>query len=79
MIYLYIFGGGIPHLHIHLAPHRRGDALNDRMIRGQVTETPLPSGATAIVSKEFPALPAQTHVDVRERVRQVLGGSRQAL
>jgi diadenosine tetraphosphate (Ap4A) HIT family hydrolase len=77
-IYLYIFGGGIPHLHIHRAPHRRGDALNDRMIRGAVTETPLPSGATAIVSKEFPPLPAQTHADIRERVHRVLGATRRA-
>jgi diadenosine tetraphosphate (Ap4A) HIT family hydrolase len=73
LVYVYVFGGGIPHLHVHLAPHRSGDALNDRMIRGEVTETPLPSGATAIVSKDFPALPASLHAQVRERLRHALG------
>ncbi len=75
LVYLYVFGGGIPHLHIHLAPHTSGDALNDRLIRGEVTETHLPSGATAIVSKEFPSLPASMHTQVREKLRRVLGGS----
>jgi diadenosine tetraphosphate (Ap4A) HIT family hydrolase len=79
VIYVYIFGGGIPHLHIHPAPHRRGDALNDRVIRGEVAETPIPSGATSIVSKEFPPLPAQAHADIRERLHHLLGGSRRAL
>ncbi len=36
LVYVYVFGGGAPHLHIHLAPHRPGDALNDRMIKGEV-------------------------------------------
>jgi diadenosine tetraphosphate (Ap4A) HIT family hydrolase len=78
VIYVYIFGGGIPHLHIHLAPRRRGDALHDRMIRGEVAETLLPSGATSIVSKEFPPLPTQAHANIRERVRHLLEGSRRA-
>jgi diadenosine tetraphosphate (Ap4A) HIT family hydrolase len=75
VVYMYIFGDGIPHLHIHLAPHRRGDALNDRMIRGEVTETRLPSGATALVSKEFAALPESVHLQVRERLCRLLGAS----
>jgi len=72
VVYLYVFGGGIPHLHIHLAPHRSGDALNDRMIRGEVTETHLPNGATWFVSKEFPPLPASVHSQVRERLCRTL-------
>jgi diadenosine tetraphosphate (Ap4A) HIT family hydrolase len=76
VVYLYIFGEGIPHLHIHLAPHKSGDALNDRMIRGEVTETHLPSGATVFVSKDFPPLPVSVHSQVRERLRRVLGPSR---
>jgi diadenosine tetraphosphate (Ap4A) HIT family hydrolase len=75
VVYMYVFGDGIPHLHIHLAPHRSGDALNDRMIRGEVTETRLPSGATALVSKEFPALPESAHAEVRERLCRILGVS----
>ncbi|MGA7847425.1 MAG: HIT family protein [Thermoplasmata archaeon] len=73
VVYVYVFGGGIPHLHLHLAPHRAGDPLNDRMIRGEVTETHLPNGATAFVSAEFPPLPPSVHTRIRERFRLALG------
>jgi len=72
VVYIYVFGGGIPHLHLHLAPHRRGDPLNDRMIRGELIETHLPSGATSFVSREFPQLPASQHEAVRERIAHTL-------
>jgi diadenosine tetraphosphate (Ap4A) HIT family hydrolase len=57
VVYVYIFGGGIPHLHVHLAPHSEGDALADVMIRGEVAQEKLPSGATALISKEFAPVP----------------------
>ena len=57
VVYLYVFGEGVPHLHVHLAPHHDGDALNANMIRGPLEERPLPSGATALISSEFPLLP----------------------
>ena len=57
VVYVYIFGGGIPHLHVHLAPHAEGDALAGTMIRGEVSEEKLPSGATALISKEFAPVP----------------------
>ena len=41
VVYVYIFGDGVPHLHLHLAPHRPGDALNDQMIRGEIVEEKL--------------------------------------
>ena len=69
LVYLYVFGGGIPHLHIHLAPHREGDALNAQMIRGVVVEEKLPSGATRIVSKEFPPLGERDLGDLADRIR----------
>jgi diadenosine tetraphosphate (Ap4A) HIT family hydrolase len=72
LVYVYVFGGGIPHLHIHLAPHKSGDALNDRLLRGEVTETRLANGATAMVSKDFSPLPERVHLQVRERVRHAL-------
>jgi diadenosine tetraphosphate (Ap4A) HIT family hydrolase len=72
VVYAYVFGGGIPHLHIHLAPHRSGDALNDGFLRGEVTQTKLPSGATKIVSRDFPALPPSQHEQTRERIRREL-------
>ena len=75
VVYIYVFGEGIPHLHLHLAPHRKGDPLNDHMLRGELIETPLPSGATAIVSRDFPQLPASEHEETQERIRQALAKS----
>jgi diadenosine tetraphosphate (Ap4A) HIT family hydrolase len=72
VIYLYVFGDGIPHLHLHLAPHSPGDPLNDRMIRGELSETKLPSGATSFVSREFPPLPVRRHEEVRGRFARLL-------
>lgn len=57
LVYVYVFGGHIDHLHLHLAPHTEGDPLNDAMIRGELVEEPLPSGAVALVSTDFPAVP----------------------
>jgi diadenosine tetraphosphate (Ap4A) HIT family hydrolase len=54
LVYVYIFGGGVPHLHVHLAPHRSGDGLNTQIIRGEFTEEKLESGVVRYVSKEFP-------------------------
>ena len=72
LVYVYIFGGSIPHLHVHLAPHVTGDALNESILRGEVEERRLPSGAVAFVSKEFPELPREALVRVADRVRQLL-------
>jgi diadenosine tetraphosphate (Ap4A) HIT family hydrolase len=70
VVYAYIFGDGIPHLHVHLAPHRAGDALNDQMIRGELVEEKLPSGMTRFTSAEFPPLPRAQLEDIAERVRR---------
>jgi len=56
LVYVYIFGGGIRHLHVHLAPHVAGDALNDSLLRGEFEERELPSGAKAFLSKDYPAI-----------------------
>lgn len=72
LVYIYVFGAGIPHLHLHLAPHRTGDALNSQLIRGEVQEERLPSGAGRITSREFPALPEAELRAVAERVRTSL-------
>lgn len=72
LVYVYVFGGGIPHLHVHLAPHRANDALNSQMIKGEVTEVRLESGATAFMSKEFPPLPQEEQRMIAERVRKAL-------
>ena len=65
LVYVYVFGGGIPHLHVHLAPHTAGDALNEAILRGEFEEQPLPSGATAYISKDFPSLPQRSFAPPR--------------
>lgn len=72
LVYVYVFGGGIPHLHVHLAPHREGDALNDLLLKGELETEKLPSGATKIVSKDFPMIEDAEHRRVAERVRELL-------
>jgi diadenosine tetraphosphate (Ap4A) HIT family hydrolase len=72
VVYVYIFGGGIPHLHVHLAPHTEGDALADTMIRGEVAEEKLPSGATALISKEFSPVPRPELESLATQARQFL-------
>lgn len=71
-VFMYVFGGGIPHLHVHLAPHHAGDALNTQMIRGEIIEEMMESGATKCVSKDFPTLPESTQLAVARRVQQRL-------
>ena len=74
IVYIYIFGDSVPHLHVHLAPHRAGDALNDQMIRGEIVEEKLPSGMIRIVSRDFPSIPREQlsaiAACVRERLAQ---------
>jgi diadenosine tetraphosphate (Ap4A) HIT family hydrolase len=72
LVYLYVFGGGIPHLHIHLAPHLPNDALNDQIIRGAVRSERLPSGAELVTSLEFPPLPEETLRAIAQEIRERL-------
>ena len=72
VVYVYIFGDGVPHLHVHLAPHRAGDALSDKIVRGDLVEEKLPNGFTSFVSAQFPALPREAHLKVADRVRQYM-------
>lgn len=71
-VWVYVFGGHLDHLHVHLAPHREGDALNDAILQGEFVEEPLPTGVVALVSKDFPAIAEQTLRSVAERVRELL-------
>jgi diadenosine tetraphosphate (Ap4A) HIT family hydrolase len=72
LVYVYIFGGGVPHLHVHLAPHQPGDGLNTQIIRGDFIEEKLESGAVRYVSKEFPSLPQEQQQAVADRIQQRL-------
>jgi diadenosine tetraphosphate (Ap4A) HIT family hydrolase len=75
LVYVYIFGGGVAHLHVHLAPHREGDALNSQMIRGEIVSEKMPDGFTRFFSREFPALPEAEQRRVVEIVRNSLAES----
>jgi diadenosine tetraphosphate (Ap4A) HIT family hydrolase len=72
LVYVYVFGGGIPHLHVHLGPHREGDALNADIIRGELAYEPQPSGAMRMVSRDFPELAPEEISGVIERARELL-------
>ena len=72
LVYVYVFGGGIPHLHVHLAPHRSGDALNANILRGELLMEDHPSGAKRMVSRDFPDVAAEEIRAVAERARQLL-------
>jgi diadenosine tetraphosphate (Ap4A) HIT family hydrolase len=72
IVYVYIFGEGITHLHIHLAPHQKGDGLNDQMVKGTLMERRLPSGATLLVSREYPPLTDEALRKAADRIRLLL-------
>lgn len=69
LVYVYVFGGHVDHLHLHLAPHTEGDSLSDSIVRGEFVEEPLPSGAVAIISKDFPIVPEDELRATVERLR----------
>ena len=71
-VYVYVFGGGIPHLHVHLAPHRDGDVLSATILRGEVETMPGPDGTTLLLSKDFPVPPRSTMREVAARARELL-------
>ncbi len=72
LVYVYIFGDGIAHLHVHLAPHRSGDALNDQLIRGEIVEEKMPNGMTRFYSPTYPALPRGELLAAADKVRDFL-------
>ena len=73
-VWIYVFGGGIAHLHVHLAPHVSGDALNPAIIRGEMDEEKLPSGATRMTSREFAELPRSEIDAAIRRTKELLEG-----
>jgi diadenosine tetraphosphate (Ap4A) HIT family hydrolase len=76
LVYVYVFGGGVAHLHLHLAPHRTGDALNTQIIRGEFTEEKLASGVMRYVSTDFPPLPEKEQRAAILHVQQRLASFR---
>jgi diadenosine tetraphosphate (Ap4A) HIT family hydrolase len=72
LVYAYVFGGGIPHLHVHLAANLPDGVLNTNIISGEVEERKLPSGATEITSKDHPDVPEDEVAAVIERTRELM-------
>ena len=72
LVYAYLFGGGIAHLHVHLAPNAPEGVLSTKLIEGEVEERKLPSGAGEIISKDHPDLPDEEQEAVIERVRELM-------
>ncbi len=71
-VFVYVFGGGIPHLHLHLAPHTEGDALSASILRGEVETKPGPGGTTLLLATDFPVPPRSTLREVAARARELL-------
>ena len=70
--YVYVFGGSVPHLHAHLAPHREGDALSASIIRGEVREVKRDDGLVDLVSVDFPDLPDEERRAAADKIRRRL-------
>ncbi len=58
LVYVYVFGDGVPHLHVHLAPHRNdGSPLVNDMIKGARHKVQLPTGEEIWASDRYPLQP----------------------
>ena len=55
LVYMYVFGGGLDHFHVHLAPHRgSGSPLVDDPIKGTRSKIQLPTGEEIWASDRYP-------------------------
>jgi diadenosine tetraphosphate (Ap4A) HIT family hydrolase len=72
LVYAYVFGGGIPHLHVHLAPNAPEGVLNTNLVSGEIQERRLPSGATEVTSRDHPDLADETVTAVIDRTRELM-------
>jgi len=58
LVYAYIFGDAVPHLHVHLAPHRHdGSPLINDMIKGARHKVILPTGEEVWASDRYSLQP----------------------
>jgi hypothetical protein len=75
LVFLYVFGEGIPPPAPASRTHRAGDALNTQILRGEFVERPLPGGATEYLSSDFPLLEESELRDLTSRVHRQLHGA----
>ena len=73
LVYVYVFGDSVPHLHFHLAPHRDGGPLSNQMVKGSQHKTILPSGAEVWSSDRYPLQAADTIEAAITGIREQLG------
>jgi hypothetical protein len=67
-----VFGGGIAHLHVHLAANAPEGVLNTALVNGPIEERKLPSGATEVISRDHPDLPEDEVAAVIQRTRELM-------
>jgi diadenosine tetraphosphate (Ap4A) HIT family hydrolase len=73
LVYLYAFGEGVDHFHVHLAPHREpGSPLVDDPIKGAKHMTHLPSGEEVWSSDRYPLQPLEIMMGAVEGIRSRL-------
>jgi diadenosine tetraphosphate (Ap4A) HIT family hydrolase len=72
LVYAYVFGGGIAHLHVHLAANAPEGVLNTALVNGPIEERKLPSGATEVISRDHPDLPEDEVAAVIQRTRELM-------
>ena len=78
-VYVYVFGGGVEHLHFHLAPHREpGSPLVDDPIKGAKHEQVLPDGREVWVSDRYPLQDQALMRAAIGGIRARMGGSEAA-
>jgi diadenosine tetraphosphate (Ap4A) HIT family hydrolase len=53
LVYVSIYGGTIPHLHVHLAPHHAGDVFCDAIVHGEIPEELWSSGKIEVFRAAF--------------------------
>lgn len=75
LVYVYVFGDAVPHLHFHLAPHREGGPLSNQMIKGNQHRTILASGAEVWSSDRYPLLDAEIIDAAIGDIRKAMGGA----
>jgi len=73
LVYVYIFGDAVPHLHVHLAPQRdEASPLVSEMIKGNRHKVHLPSGEEIWASDRYPLQPQEMMHAAIEDIRASL-------
>jgi diadenosine tetraphosphate (Ap4A) HIT family hydrolase len=73
LVYVYMFGDNVPHLHVHLAPHRHSSSpLVSDMIKGAKHRTYLPDGSEVWASDRYPLVDPEIATAAIDDIRDAL-------